>query len=288
MVSALPSDLQVRLTDIDHPFVKATPCLQWTAVAGPQANDPPIARSISQDDLDLMCMVGGFTSQWFLMHKNALLLSHAPDHANNMFDAWVGPGGLSIDRVYHTLPSLFDAIHAAKMASRDDQRLSLVEEAFFLDEDRPASEAGAAAARDWMYALSGEMIVGSDKGDTRAAAVLKRGIQPRRKSTNRYLAGDMYCRVLDSLFKTSTAKPCMVTGALNDRSTPTEEIAEYIADKWRKLYATGFSFTLSGNMFQRNRELSMSVSLSVGWIKCKERSDVQADAPSSAECKSPG
>ena len=145
VISGLPPDLRVQIADIDHLLIKATPCLSWRDVPGAAATDPPIARSISQSSLDLLCVLGGFASPWLRSKDNTLLLSNVPAHANGMFTAWVGSGGLDLSVVYNELDQLLDAIVAAKLAvGSKDNRLVLEQSAFFEDESRPAGGPGSA------------------------------------------------------------------------------------------------------------------------------------------------
>merc|ERR1712070_384028 len=118
-------------------------------------------------------MVGGISSPWLEARTNVLLLSHVPEHVNEMWAAWVSLGGLDLTLTYDTMPQLADAVFRAKLASGGDNRLLLIEDAFFRDEDRPPSGAGSAADRSWMYCISGEMLLGGDQAETRALAYLR-------------------------------------------------------------------------------------------------------------------
>ena len=92
VISALPPNPQVRLADIDHHLIKATPCLEWAKVPGASPADPPVAMSFSLAHLTLLCTIGGYGTPWLTAQANALLLSHVPSHANNMWTAWVVVG----------------------------------------------------------------------------------------------------------------------------------------------------------------------------------------------------
>ena len=46
--AVLPDDLTVRMADVDHKFIKATPCLNWTPVPGAAPTDPPLAMSFAE------------------------------------------------------------------------------------------------------------------------------------------------------------------------------------------------------------------------------------------------
>jgi hypothetical protein len=257
VISGLPPDLRVQIADIDHLLIKATPCLSWRDVPGAAATDPPIARSISQSSLDLLCVLGGFASPWLRSKDNTLLLSNVPAHANGMFTAWVGSGGLDLSVVYNELDQLLDAIVAAKLAvGSKDNRLVLEQSAFFEDESRPAGGPGSALNRAWMYAFDGNMLVGVDDGDTRAYGVLRNGVQPKMLSAGRDAVSNNYCRVLSSLRSISASQSSLVASALSDGATPNKEAAEYVADLWVRMVGTGYPFRLEGNMVHRNLELS--------------------------------
>ena len=122
VVAALPVDLRVCLSDVGHRFAIATPCLQWKKIPGASPSGPPIAISLDQEDLDWLCMVGGLSTAWLRTKSIVLFLSHVPTHANGMFAAWVGPGGLDLDVTYRGRSSLLDAIarrgdHPARAAT---------------------------------------------------------------------------------------------------------------------------------------------------------------------------
>ena len=46
VVSVLAHDLPVVLSDVNHTFVTATPCLHWRDVPGALPTDPPVGKSI--------------------------------------------------------------------------------------------------------------------------------------------------------------------------------------------------------------------------------------------------
>ena len=85
--ASLSIDLQVTLTDVDHRFVTATPCLSWEPVPGAAPTDPPIGISIPQEEFDLLNTVGGVMSPWLRAEKGVLLLSHVPEHGAKMMGA---------------------------------------------------------------------------------------------------------------------------------------------------------------------------------------------------------
>jgi len=258
------------MTDVDHRLIKATPCLQWKDVPGALPTDPPLARSVSQYDLGLICMAGGFASPWLKQLSSALLISHDPAHANAMFDAWTGPGGLDLDVAYHDLGVLLRAVHDAKMAVPEDSRLSLVEVAFFPNEPKPLAGAGSANTRKWMYAFSGSMLLGEDDSDTKALAWLQKSVQPRLLSVSRDLSTDTHCRILSSLLSLARKQDQFIADALGDSNTPVEEIAEYVGDLWRRLIETGYPFLMEGKVAQRNMELGRAASLLNGDLSQKE------------------
>ena len=215
-------------------------------------------------------MVGGFASEWLRQISSVLLISHVPGHANEMFTAWVSPGGLSLDVTYHDMGVLLRAVHDAKLAIPADNRLSLIEGAFFLNEARPAGGAGSSATRSWMYAFSGDMLLGDEDSETRALAWLQKSVQPRLLSLGRDLAADTHCRVLSSMHSIAKKQACVISDALDDSSTPVDEIAEYVADMWRRLVSTGYPFQMDGKVAQRNMELGRAASLLSGDLAQKE------------------
>lgn len=147
VVASLPADPRVQLVDLNHRLIKATPCLGWTEVPGAAPTDPPVAMSFSLSHLNLLCMIGGFGTRWLESETNVILMSHVPNHANGMWEAWVNVGGLDLNRVYDTIPKLSDAIMQAKLASGGDNRLLLVDGALFSNEARPGGGAGSAVDR---------------------------------------------------------------------------------------------------------------------------------------------
>jgi hypothetical protein len=259
--AALPDDLRVALSDVKHPFIAATPCLSWRSVPGAAPTDPPVGKSIPQSEFDLMCTVGGFSSQWLRSEENILLLSHVPEYGAKMVEAWTRVGGLSLAEEYGTLRALTKAIRVAKLACVGDSRLVLIQDAFFEDERRPGSGAGAAAVRDWMYCFTGEMLTDAEGRETEALALLRRAVEPKRKSSGRDLPRDTYCRFLSSLKTLAGARSTFIGAQLGDLSTPNDEVAEYVADQWRQLVASGYPFDLSGKMAQKNLEVNAAESL---------------------------
>lgn len=270
VVSSLPPNPQVRLTDIDHHLIKATPCFGWAKVPGASPADPPIAMSFSLSHLTLLCTIGGYGTPWLTAQANALLLSHVPSHANNMWTAWVVVGGLDLDCVYDTIPKLVDAVLQAKLASGGDNRLMLIEDAFFSNENRPLAGAGSAVDRSWMYCFSGDTLLSENPAETRALAYLRLAVEPKDKSDKRDLAGDNYCRILMALKRITEARSEFVAAACQDPATPVDEIAEYVAEQWKQMVGTGFPFILEGKLVQRNRELGLADSLLHGTEADKE------------------
>lgn len=259
--AALPVDLRVALSGADHRFIDATPCLKWQPAPGATPADPPIGMSIPQEQFDLLCAHGGVASQWLRAEQDILLLSHVPDHGANMADAWTLVGGLSLDEKYTSIPTLLKAISLAKIACGLDKRLELIKDAFFKDEKRPLSGSGAASARNWMYSFSGEMLMGLDGKEMEAFALMRLAVEPKRWSLNRDLAKDPYCRFLQSLKTMAASRSVFIASQLNDPLTPEDEIAEYIADLWKQLVASGYPFILRGTMVQKNLELNSADSL---------------------------
>jgi hypothetical protein len=206
--------------------------LSWTKVPGATPADPPIAIALDQDDLDLLCLVGGIATKWLRTQSNALLLSHVPSHADGLLAALIGLGGLDLDVTYYEKSPLLDAVTAAKLACGDDNRLRLGADAFFEDQPRPAIGSGSSAARNCMYCCSGDMLIGLEDGDTAALGLLRKAVQPCRLSIGRDLAADNYCRVLSSLHNMATSKDKLVESALTDPHTPADEVAEYVADHY--------------------------------------------------------
>ena len=73
VVSNLPPNPQVRLTDIGHHLTKATPCPGWTKVPGASPADPPIAMAFWLSRLTLLCTVGGYGTPWLTAHARQCL-----------------------------------------------------------------------------------------------------------------------------------------------------------------------------------------------------------------------
>ena len=261
VVSALAANLRVQLTDLDRGLIKATPCLKWQPVPGAAPADPPIAMSFLQEDLDLLTVAGGISTDWLAGRPNSLLVSHSPAHANDMFLAWVGSGNLDLSITYRSMPQLVDAVVAAKVCCGKDNRLLLEEKAFFANEDRPATGGGSAVDRSWMYAFEGMFLVGDDVMETRALAYLQKAVSNKAQSAGRDLAGDNYCRILQSLRRIASFRSPWVEQSLSDPDTPNEEIAEYVADLWKQLVVTGYPFQLEGRLAQRNKEIGLADSL---------------------------
>ena len=268
--ATLPVDLRVALSDPRHRLVLATPCLDWKEVPGAAAGDPPQGMSLSQGSFDLLCTIGGVLSPWLRSRPNALLLSHVPEHGSKMFFAWVLVGGLDLDVKYRTLAALLSAVQSAKQACGSDDRLVLKSDAFFEDEARPAHGSGSAMDRAWMYELTGGMMCGAEDADTKPLALLRRAVEPKRKSAGRDLAPSTYCRFLQSLKSLSGANSSFIQDALQDSSTPNDEIAEYVAAQWRQLVESGYPFSLAGGMAQKNMELAAASSLIRGTDADKE------------------
>ena len=157
--------------------------------------------------------------------------------------------------VRRSLSDLLSDIILARQACGQDSRIQLEAAAFFEDDPRPLSGSGASASRNWMYQLTGAMVMGPD-GNVKSLAQLSLAVQPRRKSSGRDLAKDPYCRFLEAIKTIAAAKSAFIASALSDPATPSDEVAEYFADEWRKLAGSGFPFLLTGNMAQKNLELS--------------------------------
>ena len=187
-----------------------------------------------------------------------------------MWTAWVVVGGLDLDCVYDTIPKLVDAVLQAKLASGGDNRLMLIEDAFFSNENRPLAGAGSAVDRSWMYCFSGDTLLSENPAETRALAYLRLAVEPKDKADKRDLAGDNYCRILMALRRITEARSEFVAAACQDPATPVDEIAEYVAEQWKQMVGTGFPFILEGKLVQRNRELGLADSLLHGTEADKE------------------
>ena len=88
---------------------------------------------------------------------------------------------MDLDRRYLTIHDLVVAVRLAKRASGNDNRLHLLKDAFFEDDARPAVGAGSSADRNWMYEITGAMILCEDDHDTQALVLLMKAVQPKRK-----------------------------------------------------------------------------------------------------------
>ena len=84
-----------------------------------------------------------------------LQLSVTPLYGQDTSTAWVRVGGLDLTQQYLHLDDLVSALRIAKEACAGDNRVKLMQAAFFVDEARPVTGGGAAAARNWMCRCGG-------------------------------------------------------------------------------------------------------------------------------------
>ena len=272
VLAVLPVDLYVILSDLQHRFIKATPCLDWTDQTATVPTDPPVGKRIPQWQFDRLCAEGGVASPWLRGQDHLLTLSNVPEHGRDLCQALTAVGGLDLDRVYQKVEELWVAVRAAKWAARGDNRLVLVDQAFFADEARPygGRSAAAAVARNWMHLLSGQALLGEDDCETEAFAMLRTGVEPKRMSIGRDLAKDKYCRILGALKEMTSNRSDFLQTQIANAETTDEEIAEYVAETWMQLVRSGFPFALTGRLSQCMMELDLARSLAGGTEAQKE------------------
>ena len=78
----------------------------------------------------------------------------------------------------------------------------------------------------------------------------------------------------------AAAKSGYSNSNLESGSIPMEEVAEYVADTWRKLVQSRYPFKLDGRMSQRCMELDLATSLAFGSATQKENAAGQLIADS--------
>jgi hypothetical protein len=198
------------------------------------------------------------------------MLSHVPSHGRELCLALTAVGGLDLDRVYHKAEELWVAVRAAKCAALGDNRLVLTQEAFFVDDDRPAGGSGSSAARNWMYKMSGQALIGQSDRDTAAFAILRTGVEPKRKSAGRDLPKDNYCRLLEAMKDMTASRSAFLSAQVTGADTTAEEISEYVTDTWTQLVSSWFPFALTGRLSQKMMELDLAWSLASGTEEQKE------------------
>ena len=84
------------------------------------------------------------------------------------------------------------------------------------------------------------------------------------------MAGDTYCRFLQSLKAIASERSTFIADALSEPTVPMEEVAEHIADQWKQLVLSGYPFELTGGMAIKNLELASANSLIKGSESEKE------------------
>ena len=156
-------------------------------------------------------------------------------HAGDFFKAYVLVGDLDLSATYdaRTWPR---ALQASARACQDDARVKLEAGFVFACPARPAAGAGSGAADDWMYGPEGSLLLREDDVTGGVLAALMRVTGPRNKVVDRDAAAKNYRRFFRALERIACARSSYFEAVLQDPNTPVEEVSEYIADTWRKMY----------------------------------------------------
>ena len=288
VVAAMSPDPDVLLLGADNMFVSATPHLQWRDAPAPIPTDPKIGHLTRQSLLDTLCDVGGVGTRYLRGVKDVMVLSVLPKRIGEFVSAWTAVGGMDLTVTYVTEAACFAAVSVAKKECGKDSRVSLSASTYFECQSRagaPVSTASAALKkawkkRDWMYCISGDMLLGDDDEDTFAFAMLRKGLSPRTVSASRDQSEHHYCRMLSAVHAVAAARSEYFKSNLESETIPVEEVAEYVTDTWRKLVQTGYPFKLDGRMPQRCMELDVATSLAFGSAAPKENAAGQLIADS--------
>ena len=272
-VENLGADPPVHLTGVDHRLVLATGFAQWTdspAAAGAAVSP---GKCIPQSVLDSWCMAGGLPTTWLRSHAQILFLSVIPSKVSEFFKAHLLVGDLDLSREY-TEDTWLKALASSARACSADPRI-LLDDTFFFDcPPRPAAGAGSAggsgAVYNWMYQFSGELLVPAGTTNAIAAGLLMRASAPRNSSAERDGNTQNFRRLLNALKKIASSRSDYFKSAIEDASTPADEISEYIADTWRKMVDSGYPFKFGDRVSQRNMELDNASSLAFGTAAQKE------------------
>ena len=180
--------------------------------------------------------MGGVGTAYLRGVKDVMVLSVVPKRVGDFFSAWTAVP-------YVIEAACFAVASVAKRECGNDSRVSLSAGAYFECQSRTgAPGSGASAAlknawkgRDWIYCISGDMLLGDDDEDTFALAMLRKGLSPRTVSASRDQPGHNYCKMLYAVHTVATARSEYFKSNVESGSIPMEEVAEYVADTWRKL-----------------------------------------------------
>ena len=139
---------------------------------------------------------------------------------------------------------------------------------------RPAAGAGSAggsrAVYNWTYQFSGELLVLAGTTNAIAAGLLMRASAPRNSAAERGGNTQNFRRLLNALKKIASSRSDYFKSAIEDATTPADEISEYIADTWRKMVDSGYPFKFGDRVSQRNMELNSASSLAFGTVAKEE------------------
>ena len=210
VVAAMSPDPDVLLLGADNSFVSATPLLQWRDARAPIPADPKIDHLTKQS----LCDVGGVGTRYLRGVKDVMVLSVVPKRIGEFVSAWTAVGGMDLTVSYVTEAACFAAVSVAKKERGKDSRVSLSAGTYFECQSRagaPGSGASAAVkkawkGRDWMYCISGDMLLGDDDEDTFALAMLRKGLSPRTVSASRDQPEHNYCRMLSAMHAVAATK----------------------------------------------------------------------------------
>ena len=97
-----------------------------------------------------------------------------------------------------------------------------------------------------------------------ATGILARATAPRNISVARDATRFNFRRFLVALNNVARTRSSFFESAMTDPTTPVDEIQECVIDTWRKLIGTGYNFTLSDRISQRNMELQDAALLAFG------------------------
>ena len=216
VVAAMSPDPDVLLLGADNSFVSATPHLQWRDAPAPIPTDPKIGHLTKQSLLDTLCDVGGVGTRYLRGVKDVMVLSVVPKRIGEFVSAWTAVGGLDLTVPYVTEAACFAAVSVAKKECGKDSRVSLSAGTYFECQSRAgAPGSGSSAAlkkawkgREWMYCISGDMLLGDDDEDTFALAMLRKGLSPapRTVSASRDQSAHNYCRMLSAVHAVAAAR----------------------------------------------------------------------------------
>ena len=265
----LGSDPLVHLEGVDHPLYTATSFAGWVDTPPVVAGSASTGKSIPQSVLDAWCAVGGRSTPYLRAHRNLLILSAIPEKAQELFESLVSCGGLDLSLTY-TEDSWYKALSISSEECQTDPRTLLDVNFFYSCESRPVSGSGSAAADNWMYGFGGDVLLCNDDGDTFALAQLMAATSPRNLKADRDVNTSNYRRVMNAIKRVAVSRDDYFKSALEDGSTPSDEIVEYLADTWSKLVKSGYPFRFEARASQRCMELGRAAMMAFGTDAQKE------------------